>query len=332
MEYETYRRLLSACFLLDVHCMRYFEQAPVSAVGLDYSAPHSLPIPLTSSSDQPWESSSPVAWSKVYQPQNTHMTVQQAISQGLKPADIQQTSPFDASVLLAAYTLQFKPRQSPTRVDLVPDASAVEFNKIDVANLFTRSAVANTYLALHHSPLHVVLSVSGDSWVFNKKVLRKASFIQYQGQLARWRESGSAAVAAAFAARALETFLSLDTRSQSTNDTATPSSLNSSGCTDISDYWGIYVCSLICWAFGHGWKDCPQPRISRQAAVQWLVSAAKLQPSCVQRLAGRQNAQGIVGLAREALEKEHFGDRSILIADAVGVLRKLEAGDAWRRF
>lgn len=313
--------------------MRYFEQAPVSAVGLDYSTPHSLPIPLTSSSDQPWESPSPAAWSKVYGPQNACMTVQQAISQGLKPADIQQTSPFDASVLLVAYTLQFKPRQSPTRVDLVPNASAVEFNNIHVANLFARSAVANTYLALHHTPLHVVLSVSGDSWVFNKKVLRKASFIQYQSQLARWRESGSAAVASAFAARALETFLGFDTHSQGTNDTTTPTSPNTPACADISDYWGIYVCSLICWAFGHGFKDSPQqPRISRPSAVQWLVSAAKLQPSCVQRLAGRENAQGVVSLAREALEKDHFGDRSILIADAVGVLRKLEAGDAWRRF
>lgn len=330
---ETRRRLLAACFLLDVHCMRYFEQAPVSAVGLDYSAPWSLAIPLTSNSGELWEATSSSAWGRLYDPGRAQMTIKDAISHGPTSADIEQASPFDASVLLAAYALQFKRRQSPTRVDLVQDASAIEITKMDVANLFAHSAVGNTYLALHHTPLHVVLSVSGDSWVFNKKVLRQASFIQQQGQLARWRDSGSAAVAAAFAARALVAFLRLDSDSSGTIESTTPPSPSNPNCTDISDYWGIYVCSLICWAFGHVGRDTAhQARNSRPATVQWVLSAARLQPSHVQRLAGRRNAQGVVSLAREALEKEHFGGRSILIADAVGVLRKLEDGDACKRF
>lgn len=333
MEVETRRRLLAACFLLDVHCMRYFEQAPVSAVGLDYSAPRSLPIPLTSNSGELWNTTSSAAWSRLYDPQSVHLTIKDAVSHGLTSADIEQASRFDASVLLAAYALQFKRRQSPTRIDLVQDASTIEITEIDVANLFAHSAVGNTYLALHQTPLHVVLSVSGDSWVFNKKVLRQASFVQQQGQLARWRDSGSAAVAAAFAARALVAFLRLDSDGSGTTENTAPTSPNNLSCADISDYWGIYVCALICWAFGHVGRDAAQhARSSRSATVQWLLSAAKLQPSHVQRLAGRRHAQGVVSLAREALEKEHFGGRSILIADAVGVLRKLEDGDACKRF
>ncbi|TQV93934.1 hypothetical protein V2A60_003912 [Cordyceps javanica] len=328
VEDEAHRRLLASCFLLDIHCMRYFERAPVAVPGLDYSSPSTLAIPLSANTTELWEASTLDSWSKL-EPQCPRLTVGVAISQGYKPLDMQESSPFDASVLLAAYSLQFPSRQNPTRLDLIQDLSGVDMSQINVLNLFTHSAVANTYLALHFTPLHVALSVSGDSWVFNKKVLRLAAFTQHQSQLSRWRDSGSSAAAAAFAARALVAFLGLGS-----DDRGIPTAPGSS-CSDISDFWGIYVCALICWAFGHvgrdgsgAWNDGS----SRPAALQWLQSAAKLQPAQVQRLAGRRNAQAVVGLAREALEREHFGGRSILIADAVGVLRKLEDGDGCKRF
>lgn len=308
--------------------MRYFERAPVPVLGLDYSSPSTLPIPLSTNTTEIWDASTADAWSKL-NPQCPRLSVGEAIAQGCKPLDIQESSPFDASVLLAAYSLQFPSRQNPTRLDLIQDLSAVDMSQINVLNLFAHSAAANTYLALHFAPLHVALSVSGDSWVFNKKVLRLSAFTQHQSQLSRWRDSGSSAAAAAFAARALVAFLGIGSDDQ---DTASPSS---SPCNDISDFWGIYVCALICWAFGHvgrdgsgAWNDGS----SRPAALQWLRSAAKMQPAQVQRLSGRRNAQAVVGLAREALEREHFGGRSILIADAVGVLKKLEDGDGCKRF
>lgn len=325
VEDEAQRRILASCFLLDIHCMRYFERAPVSVDGLNYADPASLCIPLSANTTKPWEAYTLDAWSKL-KPQCPRISVGQAISQAYKPTDIEESSPFDASVLLAAYSLQFPSRQNPTRLDLIQDASAIDLSQISVLSMFGYSAVANTYLALHFAPLHVVLSVSGDSWVFNKKVLRLPAFTQHQHQLARWRDSGSSAAAAAFAARALVAFLGLG---GGASDTSTSAS------TDISDFWGIYVCALICWSFGHtgrestgSWKDGS----SRPAALQWLRSAAKMQPAQVQRLSGRRNAQAVVGLAREALEREHFGGRSILIADAVGVLRKLEDGDGCKRF
>ncbi|KAJ4155695.1 hypothetical protein LMH87_000929 [Akanthomyces muscarius] len=312
VEDEAHRRLLASCFLLDIHCMRYFERAPVAVLGLDYSSPSTLAIPLSANTTKLWEASSLESWSKL-NPQCPRVSVGMAIAQGYKPLDIQESSPFDASVLLAAYSLQFPARQNPTRLDLIQDLSGVDISQMNVLNLFAHSAVANTYLALHFTPLHVALSVSGDSWVFNKKVLRLAAFTQHQSQLSRWRDSGSSAVAAAFAARALVAFLGLGPNDNG-NGTA-----STSPCNDISDFWGIYVCALICWAFGHvgrdgsgAWNDGS----SRPAALQWLQSAAKMHPAQVQRLAGRRNAQAVVGLAREALEREHFGGRSILISDA----------------
>ncbi|KAJ6783340.1 hypothetical protein PWT90_04339 [Aphanocladium album] len=328
VEDEAHRRLLASCFLLDIHCMRYFERAPVPILGLDYSSPSTLAIPLSTNTTELWEASTLDAWAKL-NPQCPRLSVGEAIAQGYKPLDIQEFSPFDASVLLAAYSLQFPSRQNPTRLDLIHDLSGVDMSHMNVLNLFARSAVANTYLALHFTPLHYALSVSGDSWVFNKKVLRLAAFTQHQSQLSRWRDSGSSAAAAAFAARALVAFLGIGPDDKGNATTS------NSPCNDISDFWGIYVCALICWAFGHvgrdgsgAWNDGS----SRPAALQWLQSAAKMQPAQVQRLSGRRNAQAVVGLAREALEREHFGGRSILIADAVGVLRKLEDGDGCKRF
>lgn len=328
VEDEAHRRLLASCFLLDVHCMRYFERPSVSVTGLDYSSPSRLVIPLSANTTKLWDAATPESWSKL-NPQCPRLNVGLAITQGYKPLDMQKSSPFDASVLLAAYSLQFPSQRSSTRLDLIQDLSGVDMSNNNVLNLFTHSAVANTYLALHFTPLHIALSVSGDSWVFNSKILRLSAFAEHQDQLSRWRDSGSSAAAAAFAARALVAFLGLGS-----DDTGTAAAIASS-CTEISDFWGIYVCALICWAFGHvgrdgsgAWNDGS----SRPAALQWLQSAAKMQPVQVQRLAGRRNAQAVVGLAREALEHEQFGGRSILIADAVNVLKKLEAGDGCKRF
>ncbi|OAA37984.1 Transcription factor [Beauveria brongniartii RCEF 3172] len=328
VEDETHRRLLASCFLLDVHCMRYFERAPVSVPGLDYSSPSTLAIPLSANTTKLWEATAMKSWSKL-NPQCPRLSVALAITQGYKSLDIQESSPFDASVLLAAYSLQFPSRQNPTRLDLIQDLSGVDMSQINVLNLFAHSAVANAYLALHFTPLHVVLSITGDSWVFNKKVLRLSAFAQQQSQLSRWRDSGSSAAAATFAARALVAFLGLG------SDGSRIAAVTSSPCYDISDFWGIYVCALICWAFGHvgkdgsdAWNDVS----SRPAALQWLQNAAKMQPAQVQRLGGRRNARAVVGLAREALEREHLGGRSILLADAIGVLRKLDDRNSCKRF
>ncbi|KAM3494763.1 hypothetical protein MY3957_001894 [Beauveria namnaoensis] len=328
VEDETHRRLLASCFLLDVHCMRYFERAPVSVTGLDYFSPSTLAIPLSANTTKLWEATAMESWFKL-NPQCTRLSVALAISQGYKPLDIQESSPFDASVLLAAYSLQFPSRQNPTRLDLIQDLSGVDMSQINVLNLFAHSAVANAYLALHFTPLHVVLSITGDSWVFNKKVLRLSAYAQQQSQLSRWRDSGSSAAAATFAARALVAFLSLG------SDGSRIAAVASSPCYDISDFWGIYVCALICWAFGHVGKDgsdAGNDVSSRPAALQWLQNAAKLQPAQVQRLGGRRNARAVVGLAREALEREHLGGRSILLADAIGVLRKLDDRNSCKRF
>jgi hypothetical protein len=131
---------------------------------------------------------------------------------------------------------------------------------------------------------------------------------------------------------------------------------------DLSDYWALYVCALICWAFGHrarnGLESSQRNRErsktdsgsgsergdARQAnagggkvssdreAVAWLRMVSSMGPEQVVRVRGRREAGGVVGLVRRMLEWDCVGGRSRLYVDAVGVLKKLEEGVNWKWF
>lgn len=322
VDVETRRRLLAACFLLDVHSMFYHEQLGVGVTGLDYSSPGTLPIPLTGSTADLWDAPSCLAWSQGLRTKRVMKMVNSISIAALTPLDIASASSFDAAILLATHVLQLPRRRNLTKVDLIPDASIINTRDVHIATLFSESGPSNTYLALHYTPLHFLLSVSGDSWVFNKKVRQASSFSEHQAQLSQWRTSGTAAVATVFAARALKLFLGLTV--------ADGEGVGKQACRGISDYWGVYACALICWAFSH---DGSQQGGGRAAAVRWIRTTAAMEPGQVQGLIGtRRDARGVVGVAREVLARDCLGGRNILYADAVNVLRKLEEGNGWKWF
>lgn len=213
--------------------------------------------------------------------------------------------------------------------------------------LFPNNPTANAYLALHHTPLHDLLAVSGDSWVFSQKVLHPTSFLEHQKRLKVWAEQHlrgsqikpssssaagedtpftmSAAKATVFAARALVAFLSPSDNGVSPWQMA-----------GISDYWALYVCALICWAFGHrtlrGNYSSRTSSTNDGEALAWLHMVAAMRPEDVSRVRGRREVIGVVGLVRRRLEVDCVGGRSRLYVDAVGVLRKLEEGVNWKWF
>ncbi|KAK3316691.1 hypothetical protein B0H66DRAFT_478220 [Apodospora peruviana] len=140
--------------------------------------------------------------------------------------------------------------------------------------------------------------------------------------------------------------------------------------SDVADYWALYVCALICWAFGHRARSSSgatmgDPRQQRQRstsggsagnspasaggagisssaaaavadeeAMGWLrmVACGDMRLEDVVRVRGRREAGGVVGLVRRRLESDCVGGRSRLYVDAVGVLRKLEEGVNWKWF
>ncbi|KAF4982627.1 hypothetical protein FZEAL_1793 [Fusarium zealandicum] len=322
---ESQRRLLAACFLLDVHSSRYHERQLASIAGLDYSSPSTLPIPLTAVTTQLWEAHDAQTWAKL-----RTRKIPKAISSTnlgtLSASDLASAPSFDAAVILAACSLYLPRRQGPMLANHGHHVTSIQAGQMTLSKLFPESAVANTYLALHHTPLYCLLSVSGDSWVFNKKVPQVSSFTKHQELIEQWRGSGSAVVATVFAARALKAFLSLSARLSQTEESKmmTEPSQRASW-TDISDYWGVYVCALICWAFGLTEKrEISEGPISREVTTQWIEAVASLEPADAQSLGQRYKARGVVSLAREELAVDCLGGRNVLFADAVGVLTKLE--------
>ncbi|KKP03188.1 hypothetical protein THAR02_04707 [Trichoderma harzianum] len=331
---ESKRRLLSACFLLDVHAMSFLEQPRVSVLGLDYSDPATLPIPLSMGTLLQWDAQNFQEWSNVTQPA-LPATVGTTILETISATDIASIPAFDASLFLVAHVLQLPQRQSLTKINLLDDASSISMSHFRIMNLFPYSPIAMSHLALHYTPLHTLLSVSGDSWVFNKKVLQATDFMEHQRQLEKWRDSGSAAVAAAFAARALKLFLSLQRCVNKDGSASIPPQFQRTQQKEISDFWGIYVCALICWAFGHvGISRTEAKAPTRRAAIQWILKMSDMEPGRIQQMSEqeKQVGSGAVSLARASLEKDCLGGRNILLADAVGVLKKLEEGDNYRRF
>ncbi|KLP06041.1 Uncharacterized protein LW94_1880 [Fusarium fujikuroi] len=328
---ETQRRLLAACFLLDVHSSRYHQRPYVSAIGLDYTAPDTLPIPLTATTTKSWEAHDPQTWTRLRARKDLR-TISSINMSTLSATDVASLPAFDAAILLAAYSLFISCRQNPAHVGVMDGALNFESERMLMLRVFPDSAAASTYLALHYTPLYYLLSVSGQSWVFNKKVTDFNIFAEHQRLLGEWCKSSTAAIATVFAARALSIFLNLKASSDQGEDRKGKSNEQQVvHWKDISDYWGVYVCSLICWAFGiENKQDKNNTKILPKAPKQWILIVADLEPSELQAQNHRSGAQKVVSLVKEVLENDCLGGGNILFADAVNVLKQLERGESAR--
>lgn len=311
--------------MLDVHSMMYYEQPPIVILNLDYSSPSNLPIPLLATTVKLWQAPDATAWAALAPLSRSVETVQSIMAKEPTAEDIAGAPPFDAAIMLAGYALTLPRRQSLTRPDLQTSKSA---SIRRLGSIFQSSGIANTYLALHYTPLHVLLSVSGESWVFNKKVARYAMFSEHRTYLDEWSKSDNALFSVTFAARALRSFLNL--KSSTLLDSGTfIDQIRGGSWSDISDYWGVYVCTLICWAFGNCQEGKGDEDASRRTGLQWITEASMMEPQHFATWKDGRNTLAVVCLVRDVLARDCTGGRSILFADSVGVLRKLAGRNDW---
>ncbi|KAJ0107367.1 hypothetical protein J7T55_009331 [Diaporthe amygdali] len=364
IEEEARRRLLTVCFIVDNHTSLYHQQ-PRARDDIDLST-----IPLTGHSDTLWAAGSAIEWANILETSPAaSMPRFVPHPNTLKPEEVARHSCLDKMAILHAEASRLPRRQynrssneqddhhSFTADDLRTPTTASynqSFNGAHseerIVHLFSMANVSpspSIYLALHHTPLHDLLAVSGDSWVFSQKVLGASTFLENQKRLKAWAEGRlfskspssqqqapagslegmSCAQATCHAARALLCFLK-------DGSVTTPQT----GC--ISDYWGMYVCVLIIWAFGHraarsSSSTSPQKApLPKDEAISWLQAVAALQrPEDATRMKHRREASaGVVSLVKRRLDADCVGPRSQLYVDAVGVLKKLEEGVNWRWF
>ena len=392
---EARRRLLAGCLHLDNHAAIYQQQR--RAHDWDPNGMTPVPqVPLFGLSSAPWKASSAEEWSSILGADARVVIPDFALpSEQLTPEYIMSLAPYDRVAVLGREMLRLPRREPAATASVSAHASPVPEGEVQIqppvaqqldstqvshslgveeriGTLFASCPIANTYLALHHTPLHDLLAVGGDSWVFSQKVMPATSFLEHQKRLKMWAEqhsrlppnpaaSGlaglSAAKATVYASRAIINFVDRAKNAPGVNrgTAASPWSV------DLSDYWAMYVCALICWAFGHrarpgpsdarnqhqrsssegSGRSSPVSRMSAAAvaksdeeAMAWLrmVAAENMPLDNVVRARGRREAAGVVGLVRRRLEVDCVGGRSRLYVDAIGVLRKLDEGANWKWF
>lgn len=105
---------------------------------------------------------------------------------------------------------------------------------------------------------------------------------------------------------------------------------------DISDYWAMYVCALVCWAFGHmqqsGDVNClfTSDTASDASVLTWVQKMACLTPADAMTCRSHGDSMAVVRLARRWLGAD-VCHPSLLYKDAVRVLNGLEerASSRW---
>ncbi|KAI1438467.1 hypothetical protein GGR50DRAFT_640079 [Xylaria sp. CBS 124048] len=340
---ESYRRLRATCFVLDVHTSMYHEHV----ISHPFITPNPS-VPLTKSTQRLWSAHDSVEWEAIYSSDPPQLDSVCSTDGEINTDVVANAPPFDRTIYLALETTRL-PRRSPASI-LDVSAGINTGPTKQICDLFSGFAVAQTYLALHHTPLRDLLAVSGDSWLFSRKILDPEDFQRRKANVKTWSSSVYAEVAFTFAAKALVIFLD-------TNDNATPDSQSLTGrnqpgewnTSDISDYWALYVCALICWSLGHrAARDTTVRESSRGSgasttssardmaeheARQWLGMVASSSPeSGMQNVRRRRESLGVVALVRKRLERENVGGKNKLLIDAVRVLKTLEEDPNRRRF
>ncbi|KAK0702602.1 hypothetical protein B0T21DRAFT_299794 [Apiosordaria backusii] len=289
IEAESCRRLLAACFICDGHTAVYQQHGRV----LDGNDS----LPLFGNSEKLWGASSAEEWNALQScdPVSAHAAAQpEYVSdiESLTPEYVEGCSYADRMVILGLCALRLPRRPASSTIPASADNSpAPDFDTNQQARLpqsqqshtqqsmeaeqriqmlFRNCPIANTYLALNHCPLRDLLAVSGDSWAYAQKVLPAAIFQEHVRRVRQWVSGSlpgfSILKATHYASRALLAFL--DRRHGSEDNSGSSASSSSSRVADISDYWALHVCALICWAFNHGLRNSNKAAATQQQQAQ----------------------------------------------------------------
>ncbi|KAF3491750.1 uncharacterized protein GIQ15_01267 [Arthroderma uncinatum] len=266
VEHETRRRVLQAMFILDVHQSTLFQQ-PLSFLS---PIPGNLPMPCASES---WECTDLTAWAEYAMKGEKSTTIASASFSLVPDADLFQSS------LIMSYEI-------------------LSHGEGSMENLQARHPCLHLLhhglLAAQHSPLQALVTVSNESWLFNRKVTDESQFKAAKRTLKAWvTDTDAMKLAVWHAVRVLQCALDaqgvahkpppvapspfmtqqveslqLPTVNAFVNDGVTPlspvhtiprSPLRTipGPFTMLQTNWAVYISTLICWAYGFGTPEIP---------------------------------------------------------------------------
>lgn len=343
MDIEARQRLLALCFMFDIHQSIYHEQAR-SKARRELSA-NEIGLPC---SESLWSANSAMEWEAVGSDHSTQLL--HVVEQNLTTQEILGHSPFSQTLLICSFAARL-----PKRLDITHpndfNSGSLDVKVQNFTNLFSSSPLAHIYLALYYTPLHDLLAVSGDTWVFRTKIKPPTSFHAAQTRLKNWSSSLAAAQATYHACRFLSSALS--TGYGSAPFPATFDELKD-GTLCICDYWSLYVSTLICWAFGNRYQAATGPASRSNSSLAAATAAERddsssastptdeshpkalnyvdnmlalgVEDMLTRKASFRGDTAGVIDAVRRRLELENVGNKSSLLVDAIGVLNKIRVG------
>jgi hypothetical protein len=340
IDIEGRQRLLAFCFMFDTHQSLYHEQNRSIAYNAEVSSRLFLPC-----SENIWNAMSALDWQAQYAgyaPQPLHQ-----VEQDLK--SIANGTLFMHGLVICSFASRL-----PARDDLkYPNKFSqdrVPLPLTNLGNLFPSAPWIHIYLALYHTPLHDLLAIAGDTWVFGKKITPPSAFHSAQSRLKAWCSSPNAAAATHHACRHL-TYLLTQPYTPRTSSPGPSFSF-------LSDYWAYYVSALICWAFGTRHHSAhpssntisrsnsstavntgeaesfPSGDQARSKALKYV--SAILEFAAEDLLTPKAHMRGdtasVIVAVREHLEVDALGSKCMMLVDAVHVLTQIREGGKGKWF
>jgi hypothetical protein len=257
-ERETRRRILQASFILDTQQAALFEQQPamvsISSIQIKtHDIKSEMPFPCE---DELWESSPIEAWvSNAAKFNNIDLSTaaHQALSENPPQEDV-----FSSRLILShIVTVQGDKNNRQ-------EATAILQRNLDMHGSQSTRFSFHALLTARSTPVRQLLTVSGETWLFGKKVDSEADFLNAMQDLRQWVDDTTQCLKALWHATNLLR-IAFDTSTRPTFDPDHPN-YSDRRLNMLHEEWSIYLAALVCWAVGFdASQNSPSPGIYSSA-------------------------------------------------------------------
>ncbi|KAL3424357.1 hypothetical protein PVAG01_03638 [Phlyctema vagabunda] len=324
-EQESRRRLLSGCFIFDCHQALFHEQPRLASLQTE-SISSFLTVPCP---ENWWNAQTPSIWQALLPASST--PEQDLAHEIIDPHSTSAKSAFTQLLLIGSLASHMPASHRANLGDLSGLETSVAVERI--TRVFPSDPLANTYLALHHTPLCDLLAVTGETWVFSRKLTPPSAFITAKARLKAWSSSKAAASATKYACHALRSFL-LENCGTCPRNTRRQISYS----YGLSYYWGLYTSVLICWAFGYRHQNTTAASLptgqfhsprkdseTKARALLYVESMLRLSEAelLTPKAALKADTTALISVVMARLEEDSIGNQTMAIVDAINVLKQL---------
>ncbi len=331
IEWEVRQRLRAACFMLDTHQKFCYEQRRCQARATAENTFIKVPCSMSL-----WAAPTSQQWFEVIQSLDC-TAVRLIHPENMSAAEISRL-PLSAQADAGGIVFELLPSRDQAPLPTLGLATNARLINT-LTSLFPQFIHTHGYLALYHTPLHQLLSLTGNTWLFGQKLTSHSDIDAIPQAVRIWASSPAAAQATWHACHLLRhTF-------KDVSDIDKPF-------RGVSEYWFLYTSTIIVWAFGYrpstlSASVSSSTSISRRAssvtlaaedlaniksaALAWTEAMIDLKPENLINSQLRTDTGPVIDAARLRLQQEALMShgRSGMLLDACGVLDRIREGRKW---